>query len=84
MLALLWSFLVLMGGKADGQASAHFQFSHSDSFKFIHFVSSDTMLALLWWSFLVLMRGKADGQDFFLTKTIGFDFLLFNYMLLIA
>ena len=31
---------------------------------------------------LVLMVGKADGQDFFLTETIGFDFLLFNYMLL--
>ena len=33
---------------------------------------------------LVLMVGEADGQDFFLPKTIGFDFLLFNYMLLIA
>ena len=30
----------------------------------------------------VLMGGEADGQDFFSTKTIGFDFLLFNYMLL--
>ena len=33
---------------------------------------------------LVLMVGEADGQDFFLTKTIGSDFLLFNYMLLSA
>ena len=31
---------------------------------------------------LVLMIKEADGQDFFLPKTIGFDFLLFNYMLL--
>ena len=30
----------------------------------------------------VLMVGEADGQDFFLPKTIGFDFILFNYMLL--
>ena len=47
------------------------------SFKFIHLFR----VALLW-SFLVLMGGKTDGQDLFLTKTIGFDFLLFNYMLL--
>ena len=53
------------------------------SFKFIHFVLSGTMLTLLW-SFLVLMGRKANGQDFFLRKTIGFDFLLFNYMLLSA
>ena len=33
---------------------------------------------------LVLMEGEADGQDFFLPKTIGFDFLLFNYILLSA
>ena len=33
---------------------------------------------------LVPMVGEADGQDFFLSKTIGFDFLLFNYMLLSA
>ena len=32
----------------------------------------------------VLMAGEADGQDFFLPKTVGFDFLLFNYMLLSA
>ena len=38
------------------------------------------LLALLW-TFFILMGGKADGQDLFLTKTIGFDFLLFNYML---
>ena len=33
---------------------------------------------------LVLMAGEAGAQDFFLPKTIGFDFLLFNYMLLTA
>ena len=33
---------------------------------------------------LVLMVGEADGQNFFFPKTIGFDFLLFNYMLLSA
>ena len=33
---------------------------------------------------LNLMIGEADGQVFFLPKTIGFDFLLFNYMLLSA
>ena len=33
---------------------------------------------------LVLMVGEVDGQDFFLPKTIGFDFLPFNYMLLSA
>ena len=33
---------------------------------------------------LVLMVGEADGQDFFFPKTIGFDFLLFNYMFLSA
>ena len=33
---------------------------------------------------LVLMIGEADAQDFFLPKTIGFNFLLFNYMLLSA
>ena len=32
----------------------------------------------------VLMVGEADGQDFFLPKTIGFDFFLFSYMLLSA
>ena len=32
----------------------------------------------------VLMVGEANGQDFFVPKTIGFDFLLFNYMLLSA
>ena len=31
---------------------------------------------------LALIVGEANGQDFFLPKTIGFDFLLFNYMLL--
>ena len=36
----------------------------------------------LLWSFSVLMGRKTDGQDLFLTKTIGFYFLLFNYMLL--
>ena len=54
--------------------------SLAKSFKFIHFVSSVIMLALFW-SFLVLMGGKTDEQDFFLTNTTGFDFLLFNYML---
>ena len=33
---------------------------------------------------LVLMVGEADRRDFFLPKIIGFDFLLFNYMLLSA
>ena len=43
------------------------------SFKFIHFVSSGTMLALLW-LFLVLMGGKADGQDFFWQKQLVSNF----------
>ena len=51
------------------------------AFKFIHFVSSGTMLALLL-LFSVLMGETADGQVFFWQKKIGFDFLLFNYMLL--
>ena len=33
---------------------------------------------------LVFMVGEADGQDLFFKKTIGFDFLLFNCMLLSA
>ena len=33
---------------------------------------------------LVLMVGEADGQDLFFPKTIGFNFLMFNYMLLSA
>ena len=44
-------------------------------------IHSFCRVALLW-SFLVLMGGKTDGQDLFLTKAIGFDFLLFNNMLL--
>ena len=43
---------------------------------------------VLCWSyfgrFLVFMGGKAEGENFFLTKTIGFDSRLFNCMLLSA
>ena len=67
---------LLDSGKVHGkyvfELSTHFQCIQIHSF---------CRLALLW-SFSVLMGGKTDGQDLFLTKAIGFDFLLFNYMLL--
>ena len=47
-------------------------------------IHSFCLVKYLLWSFLVLMEGKADGQDFFLTKVIGFDFVLLNCMLLSA
>ena len=47
----------------------------------IHSVLSRQVLCWLALIVLVLMVGEADGQDFFLPKTVGFDFLLFSYML---
>ena len=67
---------LLDSGKVHGkyvfELSTHFQCIHSNSF----ILSPDFTLIVL-----VLMGGKTDGQDLFLTKAIGFDFLLFNYML---
>ena len=50
----------------------------------IHSLCLFSYYAALALIFLVLMVGEADGKDFLLPKTIGFDFLLFNYMLLSA
>ena len=76
--------ILLEPGKVYGKnSSLNCQLISNSVIQIHSFLSSGTMLALLW-SFLVLMGEKADGQDFFLTKTTGFDFLLFNYMLLSA